>query len=88
MTEDEKKAALKSGDIIRVVSDAACTADPGIQYFGALCVVHEVRGWGVLAAIPVPWTDKHAIIPVRLAWEDFDLTGGRIPWEPEEVDRG
>jgi hypothetical protein len=83
MTEEEKKAALQPGDIVRVSSDAAAAADPGIQYFGALCVVHEIRGWGVLAAIPVPWAEKHAIIPVRLTWEDFDLTGGRIPWGPE-----
>jgi hypothetical protein len=86
MTEEEKRAALKEGDIIRVTSDAASSANPGIRYFGALCIVDEIRGWGVLAMIPVPWAGTDAIIPVRLAWEDFDLTGGKVPLAPRQAD--
>jgi hypothetical protein len=84
MTEDEKKAALAVGDIVEVTSPASASDGSGICFTRALAVVHEIRAWGVLACIPVPWTEPHAIIPMRLAWEDFDLTGGKVSLYPAD----
>lgn len=53
---------------------------------GGLAVVTEVRDWGVICYVqlggPVPWAtitvdDNRAWF--RLAWENFRVTGGRVP---------
>ena len=59
---------------------------PGHKWAGCLCVVDEVRSWGVTANIfcPIgPGEDgkgRVGVVPVRIATEEFAVIGGPCPF--------
>lgn len=66
-----KKA--KPGDIVLVTA-------VGLGWQGCLVIVEEVRSWGVTGFLRAPMQD--GLVYIRLAWDDFHLTGGHVEIEP------
>lgn len=59
---------------------------PGQKWAGCLLVVDEVRPWGVIAYMQLPGPCDDVVIVVdtmrahtRLRWDQFELTGGKVP---------
>lgn len=67
MNEPDKNL-LKLGVPIYVHPDAEVL--PALR--GRIAYVQELKGWGVLAAIP-PTDGSEGYFPVRLPWKHFDL---------------
>lgn len=63
----------RPGDIVLVTTR-------GLGWQGCLVIVEELRNWGVTGFLRAPMQD--GLIYVRLAWEDFETTGGHVTLEP------
>lgn len=71
---------IEVGDIIQMV--------PAHRWAGCLAVTEDIRSWGVVAYMQLPGppgmiSGVTVVIPenrayIRLSWEDFTLTGGKV----------
>lgn len=71
------KKEVQKHDVIQIASYTEMKE----IFWGMLAFVEEVRIWGVTALIPgwyphAPgYTPEHAVSPVRLRWDDFEVIG-------------
>ena len=70
-----KPKKTRPGDIVLVTA-------VGFGWQGCLAIVEEVLAWGVTGFLRAPMQD--GLVYIRLAWDDFEITGGHVTLEPPE----
>lgn len=72
---------MARGSIVQII--------PSVETFGAcLAVIDEIHSWGILAWLQVAG-EECGQAWLRLSWDQFELTGGKVAWvigekEPED----